>query len=205
MSENKTSGNDLKRLILDTTRRLLVREGYANLSMRKIAGEINYSATSIYLHFKNKDALFHALIDEGMNMLLSRQEAIALRFKTQVTDRLRALCHGYINFGIEAPEYYEIMFLQHPTLSDRFPVESFRRARKNLLLVRNTLDEGVQTGRFQVADTNAATNVIWASLHGAVSILLAKRLDVHVDPNQFINDVVDQVLRSLEVKMQVLR
>ena len=37
MSEQKTPDTDLKRLILDTTRRLLIREGYANLSMRKIA------------------------------------------------------------------------------------------------------------------------------------------------------------------------
>ena len=199
MSKPQQSDSDLKRLILDKTRSLLIQEGYANLSMRKIAKEIGYSATSIYLHFKNKDALFHALIDEGMNMLLDRQEAISASF-ARVSDRLRALCHGYITFGLEAPEYYEIMFLQHPKLSDRFPIESFRRARKNLLLVRDTLDEGVRNGSFEVQDTNATTNVIWASLHGAVSILLARRLDIHADQRQFVNNVVDQVLRGVQGK-----
>ena len=204
MSEQKTPSSDLKRLILDTTRRMLVSEGYANLSMRKIAREIGYSATSIYLHFKNKDALFHALIDEGMNMLLRRQEDIAARYANRVSEKLKALCHGYIDFGLGVPEYYEIMFLQHPKLSERFPIESFRRARKNLSLVRDTLDEGVRKEKFEVHDANATTNVIWASLHGAVSILLAKRLDIHVDQAQFVNDVVDQVLRSVEVKMPIL-
>ena len=176
---------------------MLIRDGYAGLSMRKIAREIDYSATSIYLHFKNKAALFHALIDEGMNKLLVRQEEVAARFADRVDERLRALCHGYIAFGLDAPEYYEIMFLQHPTLSERYPVESYRYARKNLLLVQETLEEGVRAGLFDVVDAYATTNVIWASLHGAVSIILAGRLDVRVDRRRFVDDVVDQVMRSV--------
>ena len=196
---------DLKRLILDKTRSMLIRQGYANLSMRKIAKEIGYSATSIYLHFENKDALFHTLIDEGMDMLYNRQEAIVKRHPDRVVERLRALSYSYIEFGLEWPEYYEIMFMQHPKLAERFPIESFRRARKNLILVKETLDEGVRKGYFDVQDTIAATNVIWATVHGAVSILLAKRLDANVDATHFVDDVVEQVMRSVQVKMTEMR
>ena len=196
---------DLKRLILDKTRSLLIRQGYANLSMRKIAKEIGYSATSIYLHFENKDALFHTLIDEGMDMLYNRQEEIVKRYPDRIGERLSALSYSYIEFGLEWPEYYEIMFMQHPKLAERFPIESFRRARKNLILVKETLDEGVRSGQFDIQDTNAATNVIWATVHGAVSILLAKRLDASVDPTLFVDDVVEQVMRSVQVKMTEMR
>ena len=193
----KTSGSDLKRLIMDTTRKLLVKDGYGNLSMRKIAREINYSATSIYLHFKNKDALCHALIDEGMYLLLKQQKKIAQEHATDVIERLRALCAGYISFGLEYSEYYEIMFLIHPDFENRFPAASYRRARRNLELFKVTLDEGIVNGVVESQDTYATTNAVWASLHGAVSILLARRLDYRVDKNQFINNVLDQIIRSV--------
>lgn len=193
----KTSGADLKRLIMDTTRKLLVKDGYGNLSMRKIAREINYSATSIYLHFKNKDALCHALIDEGMHLLLKQQKDIAQEHATDVFERLRALCAGYISFGLEYSEYYEIMFLIHPDFENRFPAASYRRARRNLELFKATLDEGIENGEVLSQDTYATTNAVWASLHGAVSILLAGRLDYRVDRNQFIDNVLDQIIRSV--------
>lgn len=200
MSEEQKENQDLKRLILDTTRHLLISKGYASLSMRRIAKEMNYSATSIYLHFKNKDALFHALIEEGMIVLLERQRKIARQFSDNVLARLRALCEGYISFGIECPEYYEIMFMLHPELTSRFPRHSFRRARRNLDLMKVTLDEGLKEGVIDVADSNAATNVMWAALHGAVSILLAQRLDTRIEPQSFIENVLDNIVRSVTTK-----
>ena len=197
--EKKTAA-DLKRLIMDTTRKLLVKDGYGNLSMRKIAREINYSATSIYLHFKNKDALCHALIDEGMAMLLAQQARIASEYKDNVVQRLRALCEGYISFGLKHSEYYEIMFLIHPDFENRFPKASYRRARRNLDLFKVTLDEGIEKGQIDSQDTYATTNAVWASLHGAVSILLARRLDFRIDQNHFINNVLDQIVRSVAYK-----
>ena len=197
MSESPKEQQDLKRLILDTTRRLLVSKGFASLSMRSIAREMNYSATSIYLHFKNKDALFHALIEEGMTLLFERQRKIAQQYSHNVLERLRALCDGYIRFGLDFPEYYEIMFMLHPELTTRFPKESFRRARRNLALMKITLDEGVKQDVVDVDDTHAATNVMWASLHGAVSILLARRLEARINPQDFIENMLDNIVRSV--------
>ena len=68
-SARSATGTDLRHAILDATRQLLVADGYPNLSMRKIAGAVGCSATSIYLHFAGKDALVHALIGEGMETL----------------------------------------------------------------------------------------------------------------------------------------
>ncbi|MEM8487864.1 MAG: TetR/AcrR family transcriptional regulator [Bacteroidota bacterium] len=197
MSDSPKEHQDLKRLILDTTRRLLVSNGFAGLSMRTIAREMNYSATSIYLHFKNKDALFHALIEEGMAMLFERQRKIAKQYSQDVLERLRALCAGYIKFGLEYPEYYEIMFMLHPELTTRFPKESFRRARRNLALMKITLDEGIKRDVIDVEDSHAATNVMWASLHGAVSILLARRLEARINPQDFIENMLDNIVRSV--------
>ena len=184
---------DLRRLILDTTRHLLVQEGYQNLSMRKIARAINYSATSIYLHFDSKDALLHALIDEGMTQLhdaLTETEAQ----RSDPVDRLEALCQRFITFGLDNPEYYEIMFLLHPEHMERYPPEKYRRARRNLDVIAATLSDGAEQGVFRADDPRVSASAVWASLHGAVSLLLAERVDIRIDREAFIETTIHQTI-----------
>ncbi len=114
MSEKERKS--LRREILDTARQLLTTTGYARLSMRNIANKIGYSATSIYLYFESKDDLVHALIDEGVELLGSRlSEANAS--ESSPAGRLEAMCRAYVAFGMERPEYYEIMRMLHPNTS----------------------------------------------------------------------------------------
>ncbi|PEN14026.1 TetR family transcriptional regulator [Longibacter salinarum] len=194
-SKNAQNG-DLRRLILDTARHLLVQDGYSNLSMRRIASEIDYSATSIYLYFDNKDMLLHALIDEGMNQLFDALSTIAKQHQSAPIDRLEALCDGFISFGLDNPEYYEIMFQLRPERMERYPPEKYREARRNLDFFRMTLAEGASAGVFDVVDPRVCASSVWASLHGTVSLLLAERVDVRIDRADFIQAAIRQTLRS---------
>ena len=198
----KNKGNSqeevgLRRAILDTTRHLLVRDGYQRLSMRRIARTAGYSATSIYLHFDDKDALFHALIEEGMDRLHEALHEIAARHPDDPPARLEALCRGFIAFGLDNPEYYEVMFMLHPEHMDRYPAEKYRRARRNLDLIAAALEEGRARGLLDVQDARVSASASWAALHGIVSLLLARRVDVRIDRDQFIETAVRQTLRSL--------
>lgn len=195
MSETTPNNGDLRRRILDTTRHLLVQEGYQNLSMRKIARAINYSATSIYLYFDSKDALLHTLIDEGMTRLYEALTEAAAQHQAPV-DRLQALCRRFIAFGLENPEYYEIMFLLHPEHMERYPAEKYRRARRNLDVIAATLADGVEAGCFETDDARVSASAIWASLHGAVSLLLAERVDIRIDRDDFIHTTIQQTIRG---------
>ncbi len=192
----RTSSADLRRLILDTTRHLLVEKGYADLSMRKIAKAIGYSATSIYLHFENKDALFHALIEEGMERLLAELKQAEAAHPGDPVARLEALCQAYVHFGLENPEYYEIMLLLHPAHMARYPADKFRRARRNLDVIEAALIDGVNQGVMQATNTRVSTSVIWAALHGAVSLLNAKRVDIRIAHKDLIAETVRHTLRG---------
>ena len=199
-----TSTNDgpeeveLRRRILDTARHLLVQEGYKALSMRKIADAIGYSATSIYLYFDSKDALLHALIHEGMMALRDRLQDAAAQHPESPAQRLHALCDCFVEFGLENPEYYEIMFQLRPERMERYPPEKYRAARENLDFFARALDEGVDQGIFEVDDSRVSASTVWASLHGTVSLLLADRVDVHIDPDAFIETAIRQVLRGFQ-------
>lgn len=186
--------SDLRRLILDTTRHLLVQDGYSSLSMRKIAREIDYSATSIYLCFDSKDALFQSLIDEGMQQLYEAlQEAHASHLHQPVA-RLEAMARQYIQFGLENSEYYEIMFILHPDHVARFPADKYRRARRNLDLFASALEDATARGALQVDDPRVAASSMWATLHGTVALLLARRIDASIEQETFVQRTVAHAL-----------
>lgn len=189
----RTSGTDLRREILDTTRKLLIQDGYQNLSMRKIANTIGYSATSIYLYFENKDNLVHALIDEGME----KMQQLLLGIDNLLTDpleALRELCARYVAFGLENPEYYEVMFQLHPARMARYPVEKYRKARKNLEVFRDVIEAGQRMSLFREGDALLKATAVWTSLHGLVSLLIAQRVDQQIAPDDLKEHVFDQVV-----------
>jgi len=198
-SQSASSDNgNLRRHILDTARHLLVTDGYQNLSMRKIADAIGYSATSIYLHFDGKDALLHALIHEGMMQLQDELKETAADFSEDPLRRLRALCRCFVDFGLGNPEYYEIMFQLRPERMKRYPPEKYREARSNLRLFRRALEEGAEEGHIDVDDPDVLASTIWASLHGTVSLLLADRVDARIEQETFIDAAIQRTLRGCQ-------
>jgi AcrR family transcriptional regulator len=194
----RPNGSDLRRAILDRTRALLVEEGYNGLSMRKIAGAVGCSATSIYLHFENKDALIFAQIDEGMERLYARLSETAGRCPDPAAC-LDALARTYVAFGLENPEYYQIMFQLHPERMARYPAENYRRARRNLELFAEVLATGARAGAFRVESPDVGAHVLWSALHGLVSLLFAERVDVKIASEAFVDAAIRHALDGFRV------
>lgn len=193
----KDPETDLHRLILDTARQLLTSDGYASLSMRRIARQIGYSATSIYLHYENKDQLVHALIDEGVEALNGRLTAVVeSHVDSDATERLAALCGAYVSFGLDVPEYYEIMYLLHTEYIERYPAEKYRRARQNLEFFGTTLSDGASDGSFDVVDSMLGATTVWAQLHGVVSLINSHRIDRKIRHEDLVNEVIHRVVQG---------
>src|SRR5437867_6832377 len=103
----------VRRAILDAARDLFVREGYANVSIRKIAERIEYSPAAIYGYFPSKDDIFFALAEEGFRLLAepgerARQEAAA---EASPLDRIRTRFWRLYQFSREYPQYFALMFV----------------------------------------------------------------------------------------------
>ncbi len=181
----------LRERILSAAGALLVGEGYASLSMRRIAAEVGCTATSIYLHFENKDALVHALIEHGMEEL---HEALRQVVETEPDPRRRlaGLCRAYLDFGLANPKYYEVMFLLHPERMARYPQEKYRRARRNLEFFAEAITE------LGGADPTLSSVLVWCLLHGFLSLRLSGRLDAHLDPDRLADEAVSRVFQLIQ-------
>lgn len=188
---------DLRAAILDRARTLLVAEGYDRLSMRKIAAGVGVSATSIYLHFASKDALTHALIDEGMARLYAELSAVVT---PDPVETLGALSRAYVRFGLGNPEVYQILFQLHPERMARYPAEQYRRARRNIEVFADALGAGAAAGTLRAEPSaDVAASALWTALHGLVSLTLAERIDARLAGDAFVEAAVRQALAGLSV------
>jgi len=193
----KNSRRDLERAILDEARGVLLSRGYAALSMRRIASEVGCTATSIYLYFENKDALVHALIDEGFERLYG-ELGVAVAGFSDPGERVARLSRRYIEFGLENPAYYEVMFMLRPNEMERYPVDKYRRARRNIELLAGILGEPHAPAPAVAAiDFHLLLTLLWAGLHGTVALLLARRVDASVDKGALIDAAVANTMTIL--------
>jgi AcrR family transcriptional regulator len=102
--------NEVKDRILDTALRLIIEEGFGSLSMRKIASRLGITATTIYNYFASKDELYFMIRIHGFELLYNSFEE-ACREGGGPRQKLRAMIGRYVRFGMDYPDYYDVMFL----------------------------------------------------------------------------------------------
>src|SRR5712691_9823525 len=94
---------ELRQEILDAASELFVREGFENVSMRRIADKIEYSPTTIYLYFKDKAELLEQVCAETFSRLVQRLTKINEQ-PGEPLEKMRRGLLAYIQFGLENPQ-----------------------------------------------------------------------------------------------------
>ena len=181
----------LRRTILDVAREAFVRDGYEGVSMRKIAEKVGCSHGNLYLHFKDKEALFDCLVDESFEQFgagMRRQyEAIGT---SDPVELLRKLARAYVEFGLANPSVYEFAFVLRRPGQERKPHLTYERL---LALVQRCLDEK----RFRRMAPDAASQSLWAAVHGITSLLILRPAFPWADRDELIGQVVDAAVDGL--------
>ena len=187
--------DNLREQILEQTRHLLVEDGYNNVSMRKVASLVGCTPTSIYLYFENKDALIHALIEEGMDSLHQKVEQ-CLAAESDSAAQFKLMCRSFLQFGFTNPEYYVIMFQLPTDEMEPFPAEKYRRARRNLQQFADVLHKA-RGEQNSTLDPLIDATMVWSLLHGSTSLYLAQRIDTRIPKDVFVTRTVDYAMSML--------
>lgn len=164
----------LREEILDAARRMFADEGYEHVSMRRLAERIEYSPTTIYLYFEDKDDLFRAVCEETFAKLVRRLEKQRRQHEGDPVAGLRAGLREYIEFGLRHPEHYTVTFMRRVKDEAAGAFES--SAGKDAFdILRQAVAACIAAGRFREIDAEVAAQVLWMSVHGLVALLVAKK------------------------------
>lgn len=188
----------LRQEILDAASELFVRDGYENVSMRRIADKIEYSPTTIYIYFKDKGDLLEQVCKETFGGLVQRLTKI-MDQPGDPMDRLKKGLLTYIEFGLENPHQYRATFMMPiPEGFDRtkYQQEDSPGMQAFSFLIRGVTD-CVNAGKLPAMNVELASQTLWAGIHGITSLLITKSWFPWVGRDKVIHSTVDTLVSGL--------
>lgn len=180
---------------------LFLARGYASTRMEDVARAAGVSKGAIYLHFPNKEALFHAVIREGVVARVEEAEATVAAHRGSARDLLDRLMHGVLLdfWGSPSSGIPKLMIAEaraFPELARDYFESVSLRARE---LMERILQRGVDDGEFRAMDVHNTARAIMAALeHQPV---LYHSLGEHdpqpMEPRPFVDAVMELVTQGV--------
>ncbi len=192
---------ETRQAILDAARELFVTVGIEATTMRAIASKIGYTATAIYHHFRDKDALIEELCVADFTALGQAMYRIG-RIEDPV-DRLRKLGIAYAEFALANQSQYRFMFMtpqRHiPLDSYGMPVQKPDEDAYEFLF--QTVSEGIDSGRYrsELSNPHEVSQMMWAGIHGVISLWMTHCDDKYIawhPPIETIRTLIDTTIRG---------
>jgi len=180
--------------ILHAALSIVREEGYRSLSLRRLADNIEYSATVMYLYFKNKDALLVDLAKLGYQQL---NASIDKNSKNIIDPkkRLKVMLTTYWHFATHEKELYLLMQETEMKLSRLDP----------LLPEMSTFINSINQAITRASEKENSTDIFLkrkcytsiAIVQGLVSLnLINKSIDAR-SQSQMLNDAIDCLIDTL--------
>jgi len=196
--------SETREKILDAARELFVTEGYEGVSMRRVAEKIEYSPAAIYVHFADKEKLFRELCHQDYARLAEVFQSSVI--STDPIERLKQIGAIYVDFGIRYPNHYKFMFMTPypPQEFDEVDREMHGNPEKDsYAFLKWAVQQAVDAGRFreELRDAEMIAQTLWASVHGVISLEIAKGHDAWVDWRPIKNRMammIEVTFRGLE-------
>ncbi len=169
--------------ILDAGRDLLLSDGFHGFSMRKLAARVNYTATAIYSHFPDKEALLGELVEREF-MKFRRAFDLTAKIVDPI-ERLRKKGLTFVEFALDRPDAFKFLFMN--TQVEAFPkiglIERGNPAQDCYAYLRSTVSEGLAAGRFrpEFRDPDMLAQLFMSGVHGIVAMHIARGKDPWVN------------------------
>jgi AcrR family transcriptional regulator len=182
--------------ILAAALRLFSEFGVHTVTTRQIAAVVGISQPSLYAHFPTKQALAAEVCAKAFHDLASHMTSVFDALQQGRAD-LRDLAHVYVDFGLTEPDAYRLAFMiEEPDLAKQGEgnvmltagLHAFDIHRKAVAL---TLGQGLAPDALELLSQS-----LWASLHGLVSLLIARPEFPWADRQRLIDLHIEREFRQ---------
>lgn len=158
-----------RQLITTTARRLAEAEGWDAVTTRRLSAEIEYSQPVLYKHFAGMEAIVAAVAVEGFGELRDALSA-ARAHATDGRAALARVAQAFTGFARDNPALFDAMFVRASTLA--FAAEDTPKELSAAFAELRAAVEAVAGDR----DSDTLTEVVWAALHGLITLDRGGRL-----------------------------
>ena len=155
--------------LIDVARRLLEQGGPRAVTVHGVAARAGVSAPSLYKHFAGREELIRTLQAEGWEEF-QRALAPSLKAKNPLA-RLRNCGQRYVEFGLDRPHLYRLLFLSDEAALAATDNEG--QASPGLAFLVALVQDCQKSGTLpRTGDSEDLAMAFWATCHGLVALYL---------------------------------
>ena len=181
---------ELRGGILAAAREIASTEGWQSVTIRKIAGLIEYSPPVIYEYFGSKDEILLELMRLGYAQQLEAVEA-AGKAASGPEEALLDVGRAWLDFAFRSPDLYQVMYGLGGV---SFPVTELQKEGEKIAeAIAEVIEEVLKENGKEVEDVWGKVTLLWGTAHGLVSLAMAGRI---VGGNEEAKRLVDQAARD---------
>lgn len=188
----------MRELILKSANQLFVEKGFEKTSIRNIADEIEYSPATIYLYFKDKNEIFLELHDRAFGEFLN--EFSKVLDIHDPFERLMVLGRRYIDFAMEHPEYYDLMFIMRQPMEAQDENQGWAQGLQSYGILYQSVEECLAQGTLAGENAHAIALGLWSIVHGMVSLAIRSRTKMYdgMDLRKLMYEAHDHFMLELK-------
>ena len=175
---------------------LYLADGLDGFSMRKLARSLGVTAPALYRHYGSKERVLLDVVGEGYRQLVQYLHG-ALQGRTP-EDRFRMAGERFLDFALEHPRYYEVLFMGVDLVRLEGHEEVADQGCALNQFWSDRLREAMGAGLLELRDPEASGVTLWAHSHGLISLYLKGMLPMPDDQfRKLYRDSNGRVLKGL--------
>lgn len=181
--------------ILAQAQRLFSENGVHRVSTREIARAVGISQPSLYAHFKSKQALIDAVAAATYEALAERLQAVVDSDPAET--RLERSFRAYIDFAFQNQDAYRAAFMLETNDPTPPEISQSLRAGMRAFDIHCELINAEMPGA-SGTEVRLEAQSHWASLHGLVSLLIARPVFPWSERQELIDHHVARLLEPFK-------
>jgi AcrR family transcriptional regulator len=183
--------------ILEAARDLIEGQGFSATSMRQIAENAGIGKATIYHHFKDKNALFLALLDKAGKDL--RFDPASFADEPDPHQRIQKVTHSCLSFLAGMMDLMNIARREVPEARAKLQLENDTVFRELAVALSQSIQQGVDAKIFRPVDPRQTARILFAMIQGtyAMSYLAGTRI---ASPEKTAQAILDIFFQGLDTR-----
>lgn len=170
--------------ILEAAAQIFSQKGFHAASMQDIAQAVKLQKASLYHHVASKQEILVAILDQALDLLIERMEAVMVQ-PYPPDEKLRLAVRSYLQAMLDHHDVAAVLLLEHRSLEPEYRAHHIPRRDRFERLWRDLIEEGIQVGVFSCFDPALAVRCLLGEMNWTITWF-------HPDGTLSVDELADQ-------------